>query len=117
MSTNADPNAGEVLGILMERAKVSPDHLAKATGQSKTTIYNKLDGQAWKNTDSKRYAAAFDVPAEMFLGTPVQAMLWLIEHDRFNLELIDLRDTSDLGITGSPCNTYPRSLVLAGATA
>lgn len=115
MSDNADPTAGQVLEILMERAKVSPEQLARAAKVSKTTIYNKLEGQAWKNTDSKRFAAVFDVPADIFLREPVQAMLWLIENDRFHLEVIDLRDTSDVGSTHFPWDAENSPNVLASS--
>lgn len=115
MSDTRDPNAGEVLAILMERARVSPEQLAKATGNSRATIYNKLRGQAWKNVDSRTFAQAFNVDVGIFLKSPVEAMLWLIENDRFNLEVIDLRDASNEGVTGSPCNSHRRSGDLVGA--
>lgn len=115
MSDTRDPNAGEVLAILMERARISPEQLAKATGNSRATIYNKLRGQAWKNVDSRTFAQAFSVDAGIFLKSPVEAMLWLIENDRFNLEVIDLRDSSDVGSPDSPCNSHRRSRDLVGA--
>lgn len=109
MNKTADPNAGEVLAILMERARVSPEHLAQKTGVTKTTVYNKLRGQAWTNADSRRFAAAFNVPVETFLKRPVDVMLWLIENDRFDLEVIDLREVADVGTNDSPCNAEVRS--------
>lgn len=105
--------AGAVLGILMERARVSPARLAEVAGVSKQTVHNKLRGQAWGVEDMNRYAQVFDVPVELFLRAEVDAMLWLIENDRFNLEVIDLRDTSDLGNRRSTWNERVESDVLA----
>jgi transcriptional regulator with XRE-family HTH domain len=115
MNETADPNAGEVLAILMERARVSPEQLAQKSQVTKTTVYNKLRGQAWKNQDSRRFAAAFGVPPEIFLKRPVDAMLWLIENDRFELEVIDLREVPSEGTTNSPCNADDRSRDLVTA--
>lgn len=97
MNTNADPNAGEVLGVLMERARMSPEQLAHEVGYSRATVYNKWKtGQAWKHVDSQRFASVFGVPEDIFRKTPAEAMLWLIENDRFNLHaVIDLTDKGD----------------------
>lgn len=105
--------AGAVLGILMERARISPARLAEVAHVSKQTVHNKLRGQAWGVEDMNRYAQVFDVPVELFLRAEVDAMLWLIENDRFNLEVIDLRDTSDQGISGSPCSADRSPFALA----
>lgn len=94
-TTRTDSQAGEVLSILMERAHVSPEQLARSVGMSKQTIYNKQRGQAWTNSDSRRFAAAFRVDPAIFLKRPVDAMLWLIEHDQFELEVIDLTQSDD----------------------
>lgn len=113
MSDTRDPNAGEVLSILMERARVSPEHLALATGMSRATIYNKLQGQAWKNVDSQRFAAVFGVKPEIFLKRPVEAMLWLIENDRFELTVIDLRDGADQPSPGSGSSLIEAARLIA----
>lgn len=113
--TTASKRAGAVLDLLMQRSKLSARKLADLARVSHTTIYARVKGEDWTYNDKARFAGIFGIPEELFDGTVSDAARWLLEQNRFE-DVIDLRETSDLGNPGFPWNadTSPLDLALVG---
>lgn len=114
--TESGRRSGAVLELLMQRSRLSARKLADLVGVSHTTVYARAKGQDWTYRDKGAFADLFGVPETLFDMEVADAGQWLINHNRFTIDLTE-RDTSDLGNSPSTWieSVGPHGLTLAPA--
>lgn len=80
-AVSSEIRPARVLDVLMSTMQVADSQLAPIVGVSRQTIHHRRKGRRSMTLhDIDTMAKALDVPPELFLGTPADAVRFLLEH-------------------------------------